>query len=212
MIHLGGSKFGFNAFPQCDQTDAFEQGDGVCPDGSLVGQGTGVAEVHPDPADPSKDSEVSVDVKVYNGALDTAKDGEPIDPRAGLLIYTEIAGGNVTIPFHGERRNRQLAFRGPDADPDPGVVGLYEIKEIHLTIRRRSVRRNGKRIPFLGLPRSCDGRWVVTATNTPYEGEPVTAKHRIRCTDADTPSVLRAEPAGSASNAVPQQVAPTRQN
>ena len=34
-----------SAFPACDETDALEQGDGVCPDGSLVGEGTGVAEV-----------------------------------------------------------------------------------------------------------------------------------------------------------------------
>lgn len=183
VVYLGGARFGFNAFPKCDETDAFEQGDGVCPDGSLVGQGTGKAEVRPDPADPSKDSEVSVDVKVYNGALDTDENGEPMDPRNGLLIYTEIAGGRVTLPFWGERRNRQLAFRGPDENPEPGVVGLFEIQEIHLTIKRRSVRRDGKRIPFLGLPTSCDGRWVVTATNDPYEGEPATAKHRIRCTE-----------------------------
>ena len=77
-----------------------------------------------------------------------------------------------------------MAFRGPDEDPDPGGVGLYEIKEIHLTIDRRSVRRDGKRIPFLGLPTKCDGKWIVTATNDPYEGEPVTAKHKVRCTEA----------------------------
>jgi hypothetical protein len=184
VVYLGGAKFGFKSFPACDETDAFEQGDGVCPAGSQVGEGTGVAEVHVDPADPSKDSEVSVDVKVYNGSLDTDKNGDPMDPRAGLLIYTEIAGANVTLPFWGERRGKQLAFRGPNEDPDPGVAGLYEIKEIHLTIDRRSVRRAGKRIPFLGLPTVCDGKWVVTATNNPYEGEPATAKHKVRCTEA----------------------------
>ncbi|MGH2837862.1 MAG: hypothetical protein ACRDJY_05885 [Thermoleophilaceae bacterium] len=184
VIFMGGARFGFNAFPKCDETDAFEQGDSVCPDGSLVGEGTGVAEVHGDPADPSKDSELALDVKLYNGALDTDKDGSPMDPRPGLLVYTELGDTKITLPFWGERKNRQVAFRGPYEDPDPGVVGLYEIKEIHLTIDRRSVRRNGKRTPFLGLPTQCDGHWVVTATNDPYEGDPVTAKHRIRCTEA----------------------------
>ena len=189
VIRLGGARFGFNAFPKCDETDAFEQGDTACPDGSLVGQGTGVAEVHGNPTDPSTDSELALDVKAYNGSLDTDKNGDPMDPRPGILIYTEIGDTNITLPFWGERKNRQLAFRGPDEDPDPGVAGLYEIKEIHLTLKRRSVRRNGERVPFLGLPTRCDGRWVVTATNTPYEGDPLTARHRIRCTDADTPSV-----------------------
>jgi hypothetical protein len=184
VVWLGGARFSFNAFPKCDETDAFEQGDGVCPDGSLVGEGTGVAEVRGDPNDPSKDSELTLDVKVYNGALDTDKNGDPMDPRAGLLIYTEVGDTKITIPFWGERKNRQLAFRGPDEDPDPGAVGLYEIKEIHLTINRRAVRRNGKRIPLLGLPTRCDGRWVVTATTTPYEGDPATARHKVRCTEA----------------------------
>ena len=184
VVWAGGAKFRFKPFPACDETDALEQGDGVCPDGSLVGEGTGVAEVRPDPADPSKDTDLSVDVKVYNGALDTDKNGDPMDPRPGLLIYTEIGDTKVTIPFWGEKRGKQLAFRGPDENSDPGGAGLYEIKEIHLTIDRRSVRQDGKRIPFLGLPTRCDGKWIVTATNDPYEGEPATAKHKVRCTEA----------------------------
>ena len=46
------------------------------------------------------------------------------------------------------------------------------------------MRRNGKRTPFLGLPTRCDGKWVATARNEFYEGDPVTAKHKIRCTEA----------------------------
>ena len=184
MVNLGGPRFFFKAFPTCDETDATEQGDGVCPDGSLVGQGTGVAEVHSDPNDPSKDTDLEVDVKVYNGSLDTDRDGSPMDPRPGLLVYTEVAGSNVVFPFWGEKRGRQVALRGPEEDADPGVDSLFGIKEIHLTINRRSVRRNGKRTPFLGLPTRCDGKWVVTATNDFYEGDPVTAKHKIRCTEA----------------------------
>ena len=53
-----------------------------------------------------------------------------------------------------------------------------------MTIDRRSVRRDGKRVPFLGLPTKCDGKWIVTATSTPYEGDPLTAKHKVRCTEA----------------------------
>jgi hypothetical protein len=51
-------------------------------------------------------------------------------------------------------------------------------------IDRRAVRRDGKRVPFLGLPTQCDGNWLVTATSDPYEGDPLTAKHKVRCTDA----------------------------
>jgi hypothetical protein len=184
VVHLGGPRFFFKAFPSCDETDAAEQGDSVCPDRSRVGQGRGVAEVHSDPNDPSKDTDLEVDVKVYNGSLDTDKNGDPMDPRPGLLVYTEVGGTPVVFPFWGEKRGRQVALRGSDEDPDPGVDSLFGIKEIHLTIDRRSVRRGGRRTPFLGLPTKCDGKWVVTATNRFYEGDPVTAKHKVRCTEA----------------------------
>lgn len=183
VVHLGGPRFFFNAFPACDETDAFEQGDGVCPSGSRVGQGTAVAEVH-HPDDPSMDADLPVDVKVYNGALDTDVDGSPIDPRPGLLIYTEVAGTNVTFPFWGEKRGRQVATRGPEEDADPGQDSAFSIKEIHLVIDKRSIRRDGKRIPFLGLPTACDGKWVTTVTADPYEGETYAAKHKVRCTEA----------------------------
>ena len=184
VVYLGGARFGFNAFPACDESDAADQGDSVCPDGSLMGDGTGVAEVHPDPDDPSQDSDLDVDVKVYNGSLDTDANGDPMDPRAGLLLYTEVVGTPVAFPFWGERRGKQVALRGPQDDPDPGVDSLFSIKEIHLTIDRRSVRRNGKRTPFVGLPTKCEGKWTVTAKSVPYNGDPLTAKHKVRCTKA----------------------------
>jgi hypothetical protein len=184
VVNLGGPRFFFNAFPTCDETDAAEQGDGVCPDGSQVGRGTGVAEVHSDPNDPSKDSNLEVDVKVYNGSLDTQPDGSPMDPRPGLLLYTEVAGSNVVFPFWGEKRGRQVALRSTEESEDPGAPTLFSIKEVHLTIDRRTVRRDGKRTPFLGLPTRCDGKWVATAKNDFYENDSVTAKHKIRCTEA----------------------------
>ena len=184
VVQFGGAKFAFKAFPTCDETDAFEQGDGVCPKGSRVGAGTGVAEVHSDPNDPSKDTDLEVDVKLYNGELDTDVNGDPMDPRPGLLLYTEVGGTPVTFPFWGEKRSKQVAFRGPKEDEDPGVDSLFSIKEIHLTIDKRSVRRNGKRIPFLGLPTDCGGKWTVTTTVDPYEGDALTAKHKVRCTEA----------------------------
>jgi hypothetical protein len=183
VVYLGGARFGFKAFPACDETDAAEQGDDVCPHGSLMGEGTGIAEVH-DPSDPSKDSDLAVDVKVYNGSLDTDANGDPMDPRPGLLVYTEVGNTPVTFPFWGERHNKQVALRGPQDDPDPGVDSLFSIKEIHLMIDRRSVRRGGKRIPFVGLPTKCHRKWTVSATSDPYNGDPVTAKHKVRCTDA----------------------------
>lgn len=182
-VFLGGAKFGFGAFPTCDETDAANEGEGVCPEASLVGEGTGVAEVHP-PNNPTDKSDLALDVHVYNGELDTDRNGDPADPRAGLLIYTEVGDTPVILPFWGERRGRQVSYYNPVEDQDPNADALYEIKEIHLKLDRRAVRRDGRRIPFIGAPTDCDGRWIVTTTNEPYRGQAATARHKVRCEDA----------------------------
>ena len=183
-VHLGGARFKFGAFPKCDETDAATDGDDVCPKGSRVGAGTAVAEVHP-PDDPNAKTDVPVDVTLYNGELDTDRDGNPAaTSRKGLLVYTEVAGTNVALPFWAERRGRQLAFYNPEDDPEPNEDFLYTIKEIHVTIDKRSIRRGGRRIPFLGAPTKCDRRWTITHTDEPYRGQPLTATHKQRCRDA----------------------------
>ena len=183
-VFLDGAKFAFDAFPTCDETDAATEGDAVCAKGSRVGGGTGIAEIHP-PDDPNTKTDLEVDVTLYNGDLDTDREGQPLSPtRQGLLVYTEVAGTRVVLPFLAERRNRQVTLYNPEEDADPGSEGLYAIKEIHLTIARRTIRRDGRRIAFLGAPVVCDRSWTVTTTNEPYTGQPIMARHKVRCTDA----------------------------
>lgn len=183
-VFLGGAKFRFGAFRTCDETDAATEGDGVCPDGSRVGSGTGIAEIHP-PDDPNAKSDLAVDVTVYNGELDTDRNGAPLaTTRSGLLIFTQVGDTNIALPFWAERRGRQVSLYNPVDDPDPNQDALYAIKEIHLTIDRRSVRDDGRRIPFLATPRKCEGGWVVSTTNDYYKGQPITATHKARCQDA----------------------------
>lgn len=182
-VFMGGARFGFGAFATCDETDARTNGKGACPDGSRVGRGTAVAEVHP-PDSPTTKTDVETDVVLYNGELDTDRDGNPMDPRPGLLVYTEVGGTPVALGFWSERRKRQLSYYNPEDDAEPNSEGLFAIKEIHLTIRRQSRMRGGRRIPFVAAPTRCDRRWTVSTTNEPYKGQPVTARHRVRCTDA----------------------------
>ncbi|HYH57793.1 MAG TPA: hypothetical protein VD790_01045 [Thermoleophilaceae bacterium] len=182
-VFMGGAKFGFAAFPTCDETDAAQQGDSVCDEDSLVGEGQATAEIHP-PNDPTAKPDLPVEVKIYNGSLDTTEEGEPMEPRPGLLLYTEVAGEPVALPFWAEKKNRQVAYRNPDEDSDPETESLYTLKEVHLDFFKRSAKLNGKRIPFLALPTKCDKKWVVTTTNTYYEDDPLTAKHKVKCTKA----------------------------
>ena len=97
-----------------------------------------------------------------------------MDPRSGLMVFTEVAGENVVLPFWGgSAATGRCRIHNPAEDPEPNVDSFYTIKEIHLTIDRMSVRRNGRRVP---VPRRSDqvrrevGR--ATTTNEFYGGEP----------------------------------------
>jgi hypothetical protein len=186
-VHLGGAKYGFGAFPKCDETDARTQGAKACPKGSRVGKGTAVAEIRMPESTTSK-SNLKAKVKVYNGSLDTDRNGRPMAPREGLLLYAEVDGAKLAIGFWSEKGGRQVSYYNPKDDPYPGADALYAIKEIHVTIRRRSRKQGGKRVPFLAAPTGCkDGKWIVSTTNAPYDGEPITATHAVRCKPATKP-------------------------
>ena len=182
-VYLGGAKFDFDSFPKCDESDLGERGASACPKGSKVGSGTAVAEVHP-PDDKQSKSDLAVDVLVFNGKLETGREPNTTlpEPRDGLLIYTKVGETNLALPFWAERRNRGVGLYNPEQAPETDP--LYSIKEIHLTLPRKTRMRDGKRIPFLGNPRKCAGGWTVTTTQDRYQGGELTATHRVRCTKA----------------------------
>ena len=184
-VYLGGAKFAFDAFKKCDETDATEQGSSACPAGSKVGAGTAIAELHP-ADDKNAKSDFPVEVLVFNGKLETDREPDTMlpEPRDGLLIYTEVGDVKIVFPFWAERRNRGVGFYNPQDDSDPNADSPYAIKEIHLTLPRKTRRRAGTRIPFLGTPRRCRQAWTVTTTIDRYKGGEMTAAHRARCTKA----------------------------
>ena len=184
-VYMGGAKFDFDSFKKCDESELSDKGTSACPKGSKVGSGTAIAEVHP-PDDKNAKSDLPVDVLVFNGRLETGREPNTTLPAPvdGLLVYTKVGETNLALPFWAERRNRGVGFYNPEDDPDPNADPLYSIKEIHLTFPRKTRLKNGRRIPFLGNPRKCNGAWTVTTTNDRYKGGEITATHRVKCTKA----------------------------
>ena len=128
-----------------------------------------------------------LDVRVYNGRLDTDRNGRPDEAAPGapdlhrgrgrearvrLLVREAAAGRSATTT---RKRIRS-----------PAPTRCTRSSEIHLTFRRRSVKRGRQADP---LPRGPDEvRQEVDAsrtTNEPYDGEPVTATHDVRCKKAE---------------------------
>lgn len=185
-VYPGGAKFDFDSFAKCDETDAIDQGSSACPPGSKVGSGTAIAEVHP-PEDKNAKSDVPVNITVFNGKLETDREPPAMlpEPRDGLLIYTEVGDAKIVLPFWAERGNRGIGFYNPEEDPDKNADSLFSIKEIHVTLPRKTRRRAGRRLTFLGTPRRCrGGAWTATTTVDRYQGGEMTATHRVRCTKA----------------------------
>lgn len=184
-VYLGGAKFAFDSFKKCDESELLDKGPSACPKGSKVGSGTSIAEIHP-PDDKNAKSDLPVDVLVFNGKLESGRELNTTlpEPRAGLMIYTEVGEAKLVVPFWGERGNRGVGFYNPEDDPDPSADPLYSIKEIHLTFPRKTRLRNGRRVPFLGSPRKCNGAWTATTTDDRYQGGEIVATHRVRCKKA----------------------------
>jgi hypothetical protein len=185
-VYTGGIKTSYDSFKKCDESDVLAEGKKACPKGSKVGSGTATAEVHPPDSTTSK-QDLKVNVTIYNGRLETDRNGEVTDTvRDGLLFYTEVAGSKIALPFWAEDGNTRVTYYNPADDPTPpSDDALYTIKEVHLTFPRRSVRKNGKRIPYMGAPRECkEGNWTVTATNDRYAGGEIEASHDVKCIKA----------------------------
>jgi hypothetical protein len=187
-IFTGGVVTSYDRFAKCDETDLIENGPSACPRGSKVGQGKAVAEVHPPDSATSK-TEVPVNVKVFNAKAETDRNGELMDtPKDGILFYTEVGDTKIALPFWAEDENRRLTYYNPEEDPTPegSDNALYTVKSVRVVFPRRSVRRNGKRIPWMAAPSKCpaDRTWTVTVTTDRYEGGDLTASHDIRCKKA----------------------------
>jgi hypothetical protein len=185
-IYEGGAVTNYDAFPKCDETDLFEKGPSACPKGSKVGSGRAVAEVHP-PGTTTDKTNLPIRVTVFNANNETDRNGDPLDtPKDGILFYTKVGDTHLALPFWAEDGNRRITYYNPQEDAEPGDNALYTVKEVHVTIPRRSRKVGGKQVPWLQAPTKCEGdkQWIVTATNDRYDGGEIEASHAVRCKKA----------------------------
>jgi hypothetical protein len=186
-IFSGGAVNAFDAFPKCDETNLLDQGARACPKGSKVGTGKAVAELHPPDSTTSKDN-VPAPVIVFNGKIETNRNGAVTgNVRDGILFFTQVGETKIVLPFEAEEGGKRVTYYNPQDDPTPpGDNSLYTVKEVHVTFPRRSVRKDGRRIPWTAAPTKCDESWIVTATIDRYDGGPLTASHRVKCRKAQS--------------------------
>lgn len=182
-VYGAGGVTNYDAFPKCAELRLRDRGPRGCPRGSRVGGGRAIIELHLTD-EPNSKQDVKVDLKVFNGRVQTKRNGRRYArPRDGLLFFTTFEGGKHAIPFEAEDSGRRLTYYNPKRDPyPPGDNALYTVKGVHVSFPRKT--RRG--IPWMQAPTKCprNRRWVGTVTVDRYAGGKMTARHVVRCSPA----------------------------
>jgi len=146
-----------------------------CPEGSMIGQGTGTAD-----ARPTLPAPVDAELFLYNSMDDTYPDNSPRDPAVpALTLYAKTSiGYNTALPFDivspGVLR---LDYPEPKEDDPPQLFHIENAKFV--------VKANGAE-SFFTRPGKCpkSGSWPLMMTIDNFDGPSVTAKHKMPCSKA----------------------------
>lgn len=155
----------------CLVSELADQGEDACPASALIGAGTGTVDARPTLADP-----VDAELRVYNTLDDTNSDGsirEEKVPAITLYAKTTI-GVNTALPFDlvGDGVLR-LDFAPP---ADPSKPPLYHVQDVKFGVPLQK----GK--AYFTRPGKCPkGYWGFKMTIDNYDGPPVTAGHKVTC-------------------------------
>jgi hypothetical protein len=169
---------GFKAHPEAAPACKFsvladkEQGEEQCPEGSMIGTGTGTADARPTLPDP-----VPVEIHVYNGLDDVNVDGTPRDPATpAVIIYAKTTFGlTSTLPFDiiGGRTLRLDFAQDKEGDPPP----LFHVQDVKFAV---PLKKGAK--PYFTRATKCPGgSWGFKMSVENYDGPTVTARHKVRC-------------------------------
>ena len=142
-----------------------------CPEGSMIGAGTGTADARPTLPTP-----VDAEIHVYNTMDDTFPDNSPRDPAIpSVTLYAKTTVGvNTALPFDivspGVLR---LDFPEPKEDDPPQLFHIEKAKFV--------VKANGAD-SFFTRPAKCPkGFWPLKMAIENYDGPSVTATHKMPC-------------------------------
>jgi hypothetical protein len=181
-----GGVYNGKLFPKCDKGRLETKGEKACPKGSLIGKGTATAS-----AKPIVDL-VNAKISVYNGPT---KGGNPT-----VLLYSiPDISGPITVEGRVEKKasscangqgrcDYQLVFDVPDIptlpNAPPASVLTVKTKTLKTFVKKKKRVKGKKRtvkIPLIGAPTECKGKWVADSTVDFANGERATAVVSTPC-------------------------------
>jgi hypothetical protein len=181
-----GGVFNGKLFPKCKSSLVLARGPKACPKGSKVGSGTATASAQPVIA------RVNAKITLFNGEL---KGGKPTvllysvpDISSPLTVSGVIEKKSPSACGAGGQCDYTLTFDVPDIPTLPGQpnasVLTVNTKTDNVFIKKKKKVRGKRRttkIPYIGAPRECKGKWVAESTVTYKDGQVATAQTSAPC-------------------------------
>jgi hypothetical protein len=172
-----GGQFNGKLFPKCKFSALQARGPKACPKGSKVGTGSAVASAKP------IIDRVNATVTVYNG--------EPKGGKPSVLLYNvPDISSPITVQGTVEKKSSVSCANGagqcdyflnfdvpliptlPNAPP--ASVLSVKTKTLNVFVKKKK-RVKGKRrtvkIPYIGAPKECKGKWVADLSITFQDGQ-----------------------------------------
>lgn len=181
-----GGTYNGKLFPKCKFSAIQAKGPSACPKGSKIGSGTATASAQPVIA------LVNAKVTIYNGEL---KNGVPSvilynvpDISSPIAVQGTVEKKSASACGDGGKCDYVLTFNVPDIPTLPGQpnasVLTVKTQTSKVFIKKKKKVRGKKRtvkIPLIGAPTKCTGKWVAESNVTFADGSTASAKTSASC-------------------------------
>jgi hypothetical protein len=181
-----GGTYNGKLFPKCKFSSLQSKGPKACPSGSKIGTGTATASAQPVIA------LVNAKLTIYNGEL---KGGVPTvllyavpDISSPITIQGTVEKKSASACGDGGRCDYVLTFSVPDIPTLPGQPNASVLTTKTTTssvfVKKKKKVRGKKRtvkIPLIGAPTKCTGKWVAESAVTFADGTTASAKTSAPC-------------------------------
>jgi hypothetical protein len=178
-----GGQFNGSKFPKCKFNALQSQGPKACPKGSKVGSGSALASAKP------IIDQVNAKTTIYNGA---PKNGVPTvllynvpDISSPITVQGTVQKKSPVSCANGAGKcDYVLTFDVPQIptlpNAPPASVLSVKTKTIQAFVKKKK-RGKKVKIPYIGAPKKCKGKWVADATFKFYDGQSSTSVASLPC-------------------------------
>jgi hypothetical protein len=178
-----GGAFNGKLFPKCKRSALETKGPKGCPKGSKVGTGTATASAQP--VIPLVNAKVTVFNGVVKGGSSTVLLYNVPDISSPIIVEGSVVKKAAASCANGTGQcDYNLVFNVPPIPTLPGQpnasVLTVRTKTLNVFVKKKKKGKTVK-IPYIGAPKQCTGKWVADAQVTFATGETATSSTSASC-------------------------------